>query len=165
MFFQSLKGILSNLTFCVSNSYPKQGTNVCLIRCSIYSTSKTLPIVEEVDILIYFVGLWGIWKHFSLSPQFPGLLFFGWLLTRVMWAAGPAWSNGAVGGCCHGGFPSRMLTSPKIRRETKNAKCQVNESTHLSFRVLFGFYFRRNWTYLFCFFVCMNAFWKQWKLE
>ena len=29
------------------------------------------------------------------------------------------------------GFPSQMLTSPKIRRETKNAKCQVNESTHV----------------------------------
>ena len=41
---------LSNLTFCGSNSYPKHGTNVCLIRYSIYSTLKTLPIVEEVDL-------------------------------------------------------------------------------------------------------------------
>ena len=47
---------LSNLTFCGSNSYPKQGTNVCLIRYSIYSTLKTLPIADQLT--FDFVGLW-----------------------------------------------------------------------------------------------------------
>ena len=116
-FFQSLRGHLSNPTFCGSNSYPKQGTNVCLIRYSIYSTLKTLPIVEEVD--LWFCRSLGNLKHFSLSPQFPGLLFFGWLLTRVMWAAGPAWSNGAVGGCCHGGVSKSDVD---ITQDTKGNK-------------------------------------------
>ena len=112
---------------------------------------------------LWFCRSLGIWKHFSFFPQFPGLLFFGWLLTRVMWAAGPAWSNGAVGGCCHGGVSKSDVD---ITQDTKgNKKRQVPSERIYTCRVLFGFYFRRNWTCLFCFFVCMNAFWTQWKLE
>ena len=60
---------LSNLTFCGSNSYPKQGTNVCLIRYSIYSTLKTLPMVEEVD--LWFCRSLGNLKAFLFVPSVP----------------------------------------------------------------------------------------------
>ena len=151
---------LSNLTFCGSNSYPKQGTNVCLIRYSIYSTLKTLPIADQLT--FDFVGLWEF-ESISLchlnSQVFCSSdgFWHEWCERRALRDRMEHLEDVAMVG-----FPSQMLTSPKIRRETN--KRQVPSERIYTFRVLFGFYFRRNWTCLVCFCVCMNAFWKQWKI-
>ena len=60
------------------------------------------------------------------------------------------------------GFPSRMLTSPKIRRETKQRQVSSERILHIS--CVFWVYFRRHWTYLFCFFCMHECFLKTMKI-
>ena len=132
---------LSNPTFCVSNSYPKQGTNVCLIRYSIYSTLKTLPIVEEVD--LWFCRSLGNSKAFLFVPSVPRSPVLRMAFDTSDVSGGPCvieWSSWRM--LPWWGFQVGCWTSPKIRRETKNAKSQVNESTHF---VCFLGLFSGNW--------------------